>query len=329
MSLDFYSEETGRKPDVEFIVNLEDGGSRTKAVPAHKYLLAIASPVFKEQFYGRIEYKTGNTSVERIELDVNACVAEAFIAIIYQKPVGSLCWKDTLQLKELCERYEVDQLGDYAKECFAKLKHENEDWETMREFLWNDVCVMSTEDQDDIMRQIWEEDQEMARWQCDKEENETATEDQREIEKEMWDEDGEDDDDELFTDSSEKPHWLIGKGLTDEEKIKHENDFWKRFEEETWNDVCVYLASYHNEREAIRREVYSWNRKWPKKKSTAAKKPYARCSQSEVDLVDKYVNRCTNVSNICRNQKKRKCSFNLCASCCKKQDQVCRGHPRK
>jgi len=40
-------------------------------------------------------------------------------------------------------------------------------------------------------------------------------------------------------------------------------------------------------------------------------------------------NRCTNVLNTCVQAKKGNCSFKLCATCCKQQSQICKGHPRK
>ena len=41
--------------DVKFVISLPNGGGESKkAIPAHKFVLAINSPVFFAMFYGRM-----------------------------------------------------------------------------------------------------------------------------------------------------------------------------------------------------------------------------------------------------------------------------------
>ena len=40
--------------DVKFVVRDSQGGSQNKTIPAHKFVLAISSPVFYAMFYGEM-----------------------------------------------------------------------------------------------------------------------------------------------------------------------------------------------------------------------------------------------------------------------------------
>ena len=55
--------------DVKFIVRESQGGSDTKTIPAHKFVLAISSPVFYAMFYGELAEKKDSIAISDCEYE--------------------------------------------------------------------------------------------------------------------------------------------------------------------------------------------------------------------------------------------------------------------
>ena len=101
--------------DVKFVVSLSNGGSESKkAIPAHKFVLAINSPVFFAMFYGRMA-----ETKDSIELPY--CEYESLLELfrfLYSDKVN-LSGNNVIQVLYLANKYIVPSL---AKKCTEYLR---------------------------------------------------------------------------------------------------------------------------------------------------------------------------------------------------------------
>jgi len=113
------SGDTHPKPDVQFIVVGDDG---QRVFAAHRYLLAIVSPVFKEQFY---KNDMENVGIVKITLDTSPSAAQAFFRYIYEKILVNVSFHDWFELLKLSERYQMVKLMMDVKEGIIKFINDN------------------------------------------------------------------------------------------------------------------------------------------------------------------------------------------------------------
>jgi len=100
--------------DVKFVVRDSQGGSESKTIPAHKFVLAISSPVFFAMFYG--ELAETNNSVETYDCEYESLL-ELF-RFIYSDE-ANLNPDNVMQLMYLAKKYMLPSLVD---ECSAFLQ---------------------------------------------------------------------------------------------------------------------------------------------------------------------------------------------------------------
>ena len=100
--------------DVKFVVRDSQGGSESKKIPAHKFVLAISSPVFFAMFYG--ELAETNDSVEIYDCEYESLL-ELF-RFIYSDE-ANLNPDNVMQLMYLAKKYMLHSLAD---KCSAYLQ---------------------------------------------------------------------------------------------------------------------------------------------------------------------------------------------------------------
>ena len=101
--------------DVKFVVRNSQGGSESKKIPAHKFVLAISSPVFYAMFYGELAEKKDS-------IEISDCEYESLLELIlfmYSDEVN-LTPDNVMQLMYLAKKYMLpsltDKCSDYLKE---------------------------------------------------------------------------------------------------------------------------------------------------------------------------------------------------------------------
>ena len=100
--------------DIKFVVRDSHGGSKSKTIPAHKFVLAISSPVFYAMFYGEL--------AERKDyVDICDCEYESLLELfrfIYSDE-ANLTPDNVMQLMYLAKKYMLPSLAD---KCSAYLQ---------------------------------------------------------------------------------------------------------------------------------------------------------------------------------------------------------------
>ena len=93
--------------DIKFVVRDSHGGSESKTIPAHKFVLAISSPVFYAMFYGEL--------AERKDyVDISDCEYESLLELfrfIYSDE-ANLAPDNVMQLMYLAKKYMLPSLAD-------------------------------------------------------------------------------------------------------------------------------------------------------------------------------------------------------------------------
>ena len=100
--------------DVKFDVRDSNGGSESKNIPAHKFVLAISSPVFYAMFYGKLADKKDSVEIFDCEFE---SLLELF-RFIYSDE-ANLTPDNVMQLMYLAEKYMLPSLAD---KCSAYLQ---------------------------------------------------------------------------------------------------------------------------------------------------------------------------------------------------------------
>ena len=100
--------------DVKFVVRDSQGESESKKIPAHKFVLAISSPVFFAMFYGDLAETKDFVEITDCEYD---SLLE-FFRFIYSDEVN-LNPDNVMQLMYLAHKYMLPSLGD---KCSAFLQ---------------------------------------------------------------------------------------------------------------------------------------------------------------------------------------------------------------
>ena len=100
--------------DVKFVVRDSKGGSESKNIPAHKFVLAIRSPVFYAMFYG--ELAEAKDSVE-----ISDCEYESLLELFrfLYSDEANLTPDNVMQLMYLSKKYMLPSLAD---QCSAYLQ---------------------------------------------------------------------------------------------------------------------------------------------------------------------------------------------------------------
>ena len=100
--------------DVKFVVRDSEGGSESKKIPAHKFVLAISSPVFYAMFYGEL-------AETKDSVEISDCEYESLLELfrfIYSDE-ANLTPDNVMQLMYLAKKYMLPSLAD---KCSAYLK---------------------------------------------------------------------------------------------------------------------------------------------------------------------------------------------------------------
>ena len=100
--------------DVKFVVRDSKGGSESKNIPAHKFMLAISSPVFYAMFYGEL-------AETKDSVDISDCEYESLVELfrfIYSDE-ANLTPDNVMQLMYLAKKYMLPSLAD---KCSAYLQ---------------------------------------------------------------------------------------------------------------------------------------------------------------------------------------------------------------
>ena len=100
--------------DVKFVVRDSQGGSESKKIPAHKFVLAISSPVFYAMFYGEL-------AETKDSVEISDCEYESLLELfrfIYSDE-ANLTPDNVMQLMYLAKKYMLPSLAD---KCSAYLK---------------------------------------------------------------------------------------------------------------------------------------------------------------------------------------------------------------
>ena len=100
--------------DVKFVVRDSQGGSRSKKIPAHKFVLAISSPVFFAMFYGKLAEKKDSVEISDCEYE---SLLELF-RFIYSGE-ANLHPDNVMQVMYLAKKYMLPSLAD---QCSAFLQ---------------------------------------------------------------------------------------------------------------------------------------------------------------------------------------------------------------
>jgi hypothetical protein len=111
----------GLPPDVAFNIIEEDGGdeySGKDTIAAHKYFLAMASPVFKAMFFGL-------TKETREVVPLRGTSKDAFTLMIHYIYEKKICWMEKgvfllLEVVNLAEMYDLEGLIEEVKKPLAK-----------------------------------------------------------------------------------------------------------------------------------------------------------------------------------------------------------------
>ena len=106
--------------DVTYKV-LDSEGKLEGEVSGHKFLLALASPVFRRGFYGA-DFKEKRT--ENIEMKGTTLKAfKAMISAMYRRPLDleTITLTETFELMNLAERYDLPKLKNKLKQVFEKM----------------------------------------------------------------------------------------------------------------------------------------------------------------------------------------------------------------
>ena len=100
--------------DVKFVVRDSKGGSESKNIPAHKFVLAISSPVFYAMFYGEL-------AETKDSVEISDCEYESLLELfrfIYSDETN-LTSDNVMQLMYLSKKYMLPSLAD---KCSAYLQ---------------------------------------------------------------------------------------------------------------------------------------------------------------------------------------------------------------
>ena len=100
--------------DVRFVVRESKGGSKGKNIPAHKFVLAISSPVFYAMFYGEL-------AETKDSVEISDCEYESLLELfrfIYSDE-ANLTPDNVMQLMYLADKYMLPSLAD---KCSAFLQ---------------------------------------------------------------------------------------------------------------------------------------------------------------------------------------------------------------
>ena len=93
--------------DVKFVVRDSQGGSESKKIPAHKFVLAISSPVFYAMFYGEL-------AETKDSVEISDCEYESLLELfrfIYSDE-ANLTPDNVMQLMYLAKKYMLPSLAD-------------------------------------------------------------------------------------------------------------------------------------------------------------------------------------------------------------------------
>ena len=93
--------------DVKFVVPVSNGESETKVIPAHKFVLAISSPVFYAMFYGQI-------AETKDSIELPDCEYESLLELLrymYSDEV-TLTGSNVMHVLYLAKKYMVPSLAD-------------------------------------------------------------------------------------------------------------------------------------------------------------------------------------------------------------------------
>ena len=97
--------------DVKFVLPESNGGSETKVIPAHKFMLAISSPVFYAMFYGQMAETTDS-------IELPDCEYESLLELfryMYSDEV-KLTGSNVMRVLYLAKKYMVPSLADKCTE---------------------------------------------------------------------------------------------------------------------------------------------------------------------------------------------------------------------
>ena len=100
--------------DVKFVVLDSQGGSESKKIPAHRFMLAISSPVFYAMFYGEL-------AETKDSVEVSDCEYESLLELfrfIYSDE-ANLTPDNVMQVMYLAKKYMLPSLAD---KCSAFLQ---------------------------------------------------------------------------------------------------------------------------------------------------------------------------------------------------------------
>ena len=102
--------------DVKFVVQDAEGGSESlKKIPAHKFLLAISSPVFYAMFYGELAERKDS-------IDISDCDHKSLLELfrfVYSDEVN-LNADNVMQVLYLAKKYRLPSLADKCTEFLQK-----------------------------------------------------------------------------------------------------------------------------------------------------------------------------------------------------------------
>ena len=102
--------------DVKFVVRDSEGGSESmKKIPAHKFLLAISSPVFYAMFYGELAEKKDS-------IDISDCDHSSLLELfrfIYSDEVNFNA-DNVMQVLYLAKKYMLPSLADKCSEFLGE-----------------------------------------------------------------------------------------------------------------------------------------------------------------------------------------------------------------
>ena len=93
--------------DVKFVLPVSNGGSETKVIPAHKFVLAISSPVFYAMFYGQM-------AETKDSIELPDCEYESLLELfryMYSDEV-KLTGSNVMRVQYLAKKYMVPPLAD-------------------------------------------------------------------------------------------------------------------------------------------------------------------------------------------------------------------------
>jgi len=101
--------------DVKFVVRDSQGGSESKKIPAHKFVLAISSPVFFAMFYGEL-------AETKDSVDITDCEYESLLELfrfIYSDE-ANLNPDNVMQVMYLAKKYMLPSLVDRCSSYLQK-----------------------------------------------------------------------------------------------------------------------------------------------------------------------------------------------------------------